>query len=87
MYRLLEVSKSGYYKRLRVVPSRRMQRREKLAAQIKEIHEREHRISGQRKYVNRYVETEKNAAWGWFGESAESTGTTAESSNEGVLGL
>ena len=49
MCRLLEVSKSGYYKWLRAAPSRRAERRERLAVRIKEIHEQEHRIPGQRK--------------------------------------
>ena len=49
MCRLLEVSKSGYYKWFKATPSRRAQRRERLAVRIKEIHEKEHRIPGQRK--------------------------------------
>ena len=33
------------------------------------------------KYVNRFVETEKSVVCGWFGEFAESTGSTVASKN------
>ncbi len=49
MCELLEVSKSGYYKSLKTIPSQRKQRREELTVQIKDIYEKEHHIPGQRK--------------------------------------
>ena len=49
MCRLLGVSSSGYYKSLKATPSRRTRRREELTTLIKEIHETEFCVPGQRK--------------------------------------
>ena len=55
MCRLLGISRSCYYKSLTATPGPRKERREELAAQIKEIHEEERHIPGQRKIYVRLL--------------------------------
>ena len=64
MCSLLEISRSYYYKSLNATPSPRKERRERLAVQIKKIHEEERHIPGQRKICARLRRNGENCSLG-----------------------